>query len=322
MRARPDSPRIEGTEAEVRYGIPGEDRDGLAAAELDAAFRWASGAVDDRDVLIVGAGEGHGAGRLLAAGARSVLGVDPDERAVEIATRLYGERARFMVAEAVALPLASGSFDVVTCFGALDDALDPDSAIAEFRRVLTDDGLLLLSLPLPGPPHAAVQGPPRPERAWRELLSSSFGAVRVYRSRVSLAATIAPEETGPAPDIAGASWLAGDAAEDRTVLAVAGPAKLPELESVVSLVSFRDLRAQQETLAAWELRARQAEADGSAKHWELVASREAQRRLRMRLHTIEHRPLRILSRILRGKPAKLGEGPPIRASELKPQRWD
>lgn len=322
MRARPDSARIEGTETEVAYGIPGEDRDGLAVAELDAAFRWAGGAVDDKDVLVVGAGQGHGAGRLLEAGARSVLGVDPDERAVEIATRLYGERARFVAAEAMALPLASGSFDVVTCFDALDDALDPDAAIAEFRRVLTDNGLLLLSLPLPGPASAAVQAPRRGERDWRELLGSSFAGVRVYRSRVSLAATIAPEEAGATPEIGRAAWLAGDAAEDRTVLALAGPAELPELPSVASLVSFRDLRAQQETLAAWELRARQAEADGSAKHWELVASREAQRRLRMRLHTVEHRPLRILSRILRGKPAKLGEGPPIRASELKPQRWD
>ncbi len=75
------------------------------------------------------------------------------------------------------------------------------------------------------------------------------------------------------------------------------------------MVSFRDLRAHEETLEAWEQRARRAEADGSAKHWELVAAREAQRRLRMRLHQIEHRPLRVISRVLRGKPAKLGPGP-------------
>lgn len=64
-----------------------------------------------------------------------------------------------------------------------------------------------------------------------------------------------------------------------------------------------------------------AEADGSAKHWELVASREAQRRLRMRLYQLEHRPLRVISRVLRGKPAKLGEGPPLRVSETKLQEW-
>jgi hypothetical protein len=105
-------------------------------------------------------------------------------------------------------------------------------------------------------------------------------------------------------------------------LLAASNSKLPELGALASMVSFRDLRAQEETLEAWEERARRAEADGSAKHWELVAAREAQRRLRMRLHQIEHRPLRVLSRVLRGKPAKLGPGPPLRASEIKPEHWD
>ena len=102
----------------------------------------------------------------------------------------------------------------------------------------------------------------------------------------------------------------------------ASDAELPELGSLASMVSFRDLRAQEEALEAWEHRARRAEAEGSAKHWELVAAREAQRRLRMRLHQLEHRPLRVISRVLRGKPARLGAGPPLRASEIKPEHWD
>ena len=48
---------------------------------------------------------------LLTAGARAVAGVDRIERAVEVATRLYGERIRFLAAEPTALPLASASFD-------------------------------------------------------------------------------------------------------------------------------------------------------------------------------------------------------------------
>jgi len=256
---------------------------------------------------------------LLEAGARSVVGIDPDARAVEAATRLYGERARFIEGEPVALPFAAASFDVVASLGPPEVILDPEAAIGEFRRVLSEEGVLLIALPLADAPSGLAGGD---EDGWRKLLGSSFAGLRFYRRRVSLAATVAPQDAGSAPDLARARWLAGDPGEDRAVLAIAGPEQLPELDSAASLVSFRDLRAQQETLAAWELRARKAEADGSAKHWELVASREAQRRLRMRLHTVEHRPLRVLSRILRGKPARLGEGPPIRASELKPQRWD
>lgn len=317
MSSRPAEPRIEGTDVEIRYGVPGEDRDGLEAAELDVAFRWASGAVAGKDVLVVGSGRGHGVEALLASGASSLVGVDPDERAVDAATRLYGERASFIVGEPAALPLATGSFDVVASFGAIEGMLDPEAALAEFRRVLVEDGILLAALPLPGSEGELGHGV-----GWHRLLAASFPAVRLYRRRVALAAAVAPADAGPAPELAEARWLAGDAGEDRTALVVAGAEKLPDLPSAASLVSFRDLRAQQETLAAWELRARQAEADGSAKHWELVASREAQRRLRKRLYALEHRPLRVLFRILRGKPAKLGEGPPIRASEMKPQRWD
>ncbi len=125
-----------------------------------------------------------------------------------------------------------------------------------------------------------------------------------------------------APEIGDAAWLTGGEGEDRTILLAASDGEIPELASLASLVSFRDLRAQEETLEAWEARARRAEAEGSAKHWELVAAREAQRRLRQRLYKLEHRPLRVISRVLRGKPARLGAGPPLRASEIKAEDWD
>lgn len=306
---------------EISFGIPGEDRDRLAGAESDAAYRWAAEVIADRDVLVIGSGHGHGAALLAEAGARSVLGIDPDQRANEAAMRLYGERLRFIEAEPVALPLARSSFGAVTCFDALEDALDPDAALAEFRRVLDEDGVLLLSLPVaalgeaPGPAR-------RPLEEWRELLEGGFAHVALFRRRVALAATVAPIGADGVATIDRAAWVASDPAEDHSVLAVASATELPELASVASMVSFRDLRAQHETLAAWEQRARRAEADGSAKHWELVASREAQRRLRKRLYELEHKPLRVLSRILRGKPRKLGLGPPIRASEREPDRWD
>ena len=302
--------------------IPGEDLDRLAAAELDAAYRWAAPAAAGRHVLVVGCGRGHGAQILLEAGAKSVLGVDPDPRSIEIATRLYGERIRFLVAEPIALPLASASSDAVVCIDAPQASFDPATAIAELHRVLVDGGILLASLPLSNspleqPPDASGEG-----GSWRELLAARFANVETFRRRVALAAMVAPEEATGETAIERASWLTGGAGEDRTLLVAASDGALPDFSSLASMISFRDLRAQQEALEAWEERARMAEADGSAKHWELVASREAQRRLRMRLHQLEHRPLRVISRVLRGKPAKLGEGPPLRVSETKLQSWD
>jgi SAM-dependent methyltransferase len=310
------------TAEEIELGIAGEDRDRLGEAEADAAFRWAAGAVKGKDVVVAGCGAGHGAHLLLDAGARSVVGADSSPRSVEMATRLYGERIRFVTAEPTALPLASGAFDVAICIDAPEATLDPEAAIAELRRLLGEGGLLLVSLPLsPSPleesPPAALASELGPE-----LLESTFANVRLYRRRLSVAATLAPIDGGEPAAIEQARWLAGGEGEDRTVLAAASDDALPELPALASMVSFRDLRAHRDTLMAWEHRARRAEADGSAKHWELVAAREAQRRLRMRLHKLEHHPRRVLSRLLRGKPARLGEGPPIRASEHKPQRWD
>ena len=98
---------------------------------------------------------------------------------------------------------------------------------------------------------------------------------------------------------------------------------LPALGSIASLVSFRDLRAQEETLEAWEGAGppgrgrRLGQALGAGRR------REAQRRLRMRLlQDGAQAACGVISRVLRGKPAKLGLGPPLRASERKPDHWD
>ena len=309
-------------EPRSELGIPGEDSDRLTTAEADAAYRWASAAAADRNVLVADCGRGHGAQILLDAGAKSVVGADPDPRSVEIATRLHGERIRFLLAETAALPLADQSFDVVVCLDPPQPSFDPDAAIAELGRILAEDGVMMLSLPLAATPTETAVARTPDEGRRRELLASRFKHVEIFRRRVALAATIAPEDARERTELEQASWLTGGEGEDRTILVAASDAPLPKFGSLASLESVRDLRAQQETLAAWEQRARRAEADGSAKHWELVAAREAQRRLRMRLHKIEHRPLRVISRVLRGKPAKLGEGPPLRASEIKPEHWD
>jgi SAM-dependent methyltransferase len=296
----------------------------IAEAESHAAYRWAAQVVRGRDVLDVGSRAGHGAAQLLEAGAQSVVGVDHDPRAVETATRLYGARARFLHAELLALPLARHSFDFVTCFDALDDSPDPDAVITGLRRVLADDGLLMVSLRVDGPTGEGANGSVggRTSAAWREMLLAAFRNVRLYRRRLCVAAAVAPADLSEPAPVGEVSWLPGADGEDRAVLAVASDVELPHLSPVATLTDFRDLRQYRVTLAAWEERARRAEADGSAKHWEFVAAREAQRRLRKRVHELEHRPLRILWRVLRGGPARLGQGPPIRASERGPEQWD
>ena len=329
MRMRKRPPRVPAPSASAvpsPLGIPGEDRDRLVEAEADSAYRWAGAAVRDRDVLVVGSGRGHGAEVLLEAGARSVTGTDPDPRSVEIATHLYGERLNFAVAEPTALPFAPHTFGAVVCFDLAAAPFDAGSTVAELERMLAENGLLLLSAPLfRAPLEPPAQGSESDAEAPEELveqLAGRFANVRGFRRRLAIAAVVAADDGAGRSEVEDASWLGGGRAEDRTLLVAASSSELPDFSARASMISFRDLRTQQDALAAWEERARRAEADGSAKHWELVAAREAQRRLRMRLHHIEHTRLRRLGRILRGKPAWLGKGPKIRQSERKQQHWE
>ena len=315
------------TDTNWSTGIPAlsaEHRGSLAEAEADVAYRWAAGAATDRDVLDVGCGAGHGSAILLEGGARSVIGVDADPGAIELASRLYGERAKFTQAEPAALPFAANGFDLVVCFTAMEGPIDAIVMLDQLRELLAPGGLLLASLPL-DPRRDELDGSPvsepRQPADWELELGKRFDHVSSWRRRVCLGSSVVPAESDPPLALESANWLGSEPSEDHSLLIVAGDEPPPELEPGATLVGGRDLRAYHETVEAWQYRARRAEADGAAKHWELVASREAQRRLRKRLWHLEHRPLRKLFRVLRGKPANLGEGPPIRPPEREQDAW-
>lgn len=307
-------------------GIPAlaaEHRGSLAEAEADAAYRWIATFCSGRTVLDVGCGAGLGAGTLIDSGASSVVGTDRRPDAIEAARLLHGERAAFVVSEPFALPFANDSFDVVICLADLEEPTIALPALSTLCRVLAPDGVLVISLstehqrdPIDGRViHEAVD-----IERWVARLGESFANVQVLHRRVCLGAAVHAAETDQQID--SVRWLGAERAEDRAVLISASNGKLPTPKPTATLVGGRDLRAYRATVAAWEQRARRAEADGAAKHWELVASREAQRRLRKRLWELEHRPLRRLWRLVRGRPATLAEGPQLRPPELEEEPWN
>jgi hypothetical protein len=151
------------------------------------------------------------------------------------------------------------------------------------------------------------------------MLEAHFGNVSLRPRRIGIAVSIADDDsTDPIED---AARIEGEPEQSHVALALARDGDLPDPARVALITGLAELHTFLERLRMWEERARRAEAEGSAKHWELVAAREAQRRLRKRLHQLEHRPLRVLSRVLRRKPARLGPGPPLRLSEL-PKDWN
>ena len=107
------------------------------------AWRIAQG----RRVLDAACGEGYGSA-LLSRTAASVLGVDIDASSIVHARERYArENLRYEVADATALDVAPGSYDLVVSFETLEHLSAQEELLAGFARVLTDDGLLIVSSP-------------------------------------------------------------------------------------------------------------------------------------------------------------------------------
>jgi SAM-dependent methyltransferase len=125
--------------------IPAEQREELVYAEHLARYRFAAQFAPGRRVLDAGSGEGYGTALLNDAGAASVIGLDVDDESVRHARKQYG--IEFVHGDIATLPFPDDSFDLVVCFETIEHVGDPAAALGEFRRVLVDDGLLIISTP-------------------------------------------------------------------------------------------------------------------------------------------------------------------------------
>jgi 2-polyprenyl-6-hydroxyphenyl methylase/3-demethylubiquinone-9 3-methyltransferase len=97
------------------------------------------------DCLDLGCGDGGTSGTYLHQSARSYIGVDISERAVELATRrgLAAQR----IDDAAHLPFADESFDVVACIEVLEHLFEPQLAATEAARVLRSGGRFIATVP-------------------------------------------------------------------------------------------------------------------------------------------------------------------------------
>ena len=105
-------------------------------------------AATGKRVLDCACGEGYGS-MLLAGIAAEVTGIDVDSAAVRHATSRYAEQPnlRFIQGSCAALPLADESVDLVISFETIEHIAQQDAMLAEFRRVLVPEGILVISSP-------------------------------------------------------------------------------------------------------------------------------------------------------------------------------
>ena len=100
-------------------------------------------------VLDAACGEGYGS-TLLAATASEVIGVDVDETSIAHAKARYGSSTpnlSFERRDATQLEFPNARFDLVVSFETLEHVAAQDALIDGFARVLTDDGVLVISSP-------------------------------------------------------------------------------------------------------------------------------------------------------------------------------
>jgi O-antigen biosynthesis protein len=127
------------------------------------------------EVLDIASGEGYGSA-LLAQTAKSVVGVELDQRAVDHARAGYiAQNLRFEQGSAQSIPLPDQSFDCVVSFETIEHFYEQEQFLSEVRRVLRPGGKLLISSP-----NRDVYSPPgRPPNPYhvRELTRLEFESV-------------------------------------------------------------------------------------------------------------------------------------------------
>ena len=114
-----------------------------------ARYAFAAELAVGRDVLDVACGVGYGSQWLAKNGAKSVLGIDIADDAIEHARQNYFHQAvKFEVADALELEF-EGTFDVITCFEFIEHVEDQRRVLDGIKRALRPSGLLIISTPRP-----------------------------------------------------------------------------------------------------------------------------------------------------------------------------
>ena len=202
-------------------------------------------------MLDLGAGEGYGAA-LLATQATEVVGVELDKETVDHARANYRlANLKFREGDILDLSdLEEASFDLVTCFETLEHVTDHERVVAEVLRVLTADGVLLVSTP-DRVVYTLEQGRENPFHVHEvsqdelvALLSESFPQVRLWGQSVAVGSVISPlgAEHGPGEVLTlsreQGGWTPGVKLASTYLVAVASQASLPELPGYSTLVDI------------------------------------------------------------------------------------
>ncbi|MFZ2407750.1 MAG: methyltransferase domain-containing protein, partial [Methylobacter sp.] len=178
-----------------RY-IPAEQ--GRIRLEHYHRYATALDVVKQKDVLDVACGEGYGS-FFMAGVARSVVGVDISDEAIQHASATYTKsNLAFRQGSAIALDFAEASFDVVVSFETIEHLAEQAQMLAEIKRVLRPDGLLVISSPN-RPVYSEESGEHNEFhvkeldfKEFDELLKTQFQTIKYFGQRLLMGSVIQP----------------------------------------------------------------------------------------------------------------------------------
>jgi len=215
--------------------VPGQGGAQIAYEHLHRyylALRWAEG----KRVLDVAAGTGYGAA-LLAGSARHVWAIDMDAGSVRHAHRhSIAANLDFLQADAACLPVLSRSMDLVVAFEVLEHVGPQEALVAEMARVVSPDGIVLLSTPNKAAYSDArhYQNPFHVHELYRDellsLLGRHFSSIRLMEQQVRAGSLVLTHEpAGAEAEVIARPVGDGLASDPMYFLALCGPGPMKAL---------------------------------------------------------------------------------------------
>lgn len=147
--------------------------------------------VEGKRILDIGCGIGYGVGILKDGQTELAVGIDKDYPSTRYGQETYGfEGLGFAQAYAEHLPFAPDSFDVVVSLEAIEHLENPKAFLNEAHRVLTEDGVFIISTPNREitNPGTSLEDKPKnkfhlreySKEEFKELLEKYFGTVELF----------------------------------------------------------------------------------------------------------------------------------------------
>lgn len=170
-------------------------------------YHWCCNLAAGKRVLDIASGEGYGS-NLLATVAQSVIGVDISDEAITHAKSVYSKTSNlsFVQGSAAKIPLPDHSVDMVVSFETIEHHTQHEEMISEIKRVLTDDGMLVISSPnkeiysdLAGGNHNHFHVKELYFQELDQLLSKRFVSIR-YFGQVATATSLLQPLAAPVSD--------------------------------------------------------------------------------------------------------------------------